>query len=39
MLQSQLAQEKKKKKPKIVKREPSPIHVPARWTNEVIDLT
>ena len=41
MLQSQLAQEnqKRKKKAKIVKREPSPINVPVEWTNEIIDLT
>ena len=30
---------KRKKKAKIVKREPSPINVPVEWTNEIIDLT
>ncbi|KAI0807309.1 hypothetical protein C8Q74DRAFT_1226993 [Fomes fomentarius] len=39
MLQNRLAEEKAKKGKTPVKREVSPISVPAAWTNEVIDLT
>ncbi|PIL23997.1 hypothetical protein GSI_13748 [Ganoderma sinense ZZ0214-1] len=39
MLQSQLAQVQAKRSKPIIKREPSPIHVPFNWSNEVIDLT
>lgn len=40
MLQKRLAEKKGKKRGKVpVKREPSPIRVPALWTGEVIDLT
>ena len=37
MLQNRLAEKKAKKV--AVKREASPIQVPATWTSEIIDLT